>query len=112
MPARVNSIQQAYRHCERIAKRNRPYLYLVARYFQDSEKYRAFCSTYASMRVIDDQIDSIPGRGTLSSAVKLSYRKEIKNWLDKIEACQNGRSVREPIFLALRREQRVEYCVC
>jgi len=102
MPARVNSIQRAYRHCEQIARRNRPYLYLVARYFRGKEKYKAFCSTYASMRVIDDQIDSIPGRGTLSSAEKLSYRKEIKGWLDKIEACQDGLSLKQPIFLALQ----------
>src|SRR4030067_882541 len=102
MPARVNSIQRAYRHCEQIARRNRPYLYLVSLYFRGKEKYKAFCSTYASMRVIDDQIDSIPGRGTLSSAEKLSYRKEIKGWLDKIEACQDGLSLKQPIFLALQ----------
>ena len=103
MSAKSNpAIGLAYQYCERIAKRNRPYLYLVARYFQDSEKYRAFCSTYASMRVIDDQIDSIPWRGRLGSAQKLRYRKEIQNWLEKIEACQNGDSVRQPIFLALQ----------
>jgi len=102
MLTRVNSIQYAYRQCEQIARRNRPYLFLVARYFQDKEKYRAFCSTYASMRVIDDQIDSIPWRGRLDSAQKLMYRKEIQNWLEKIEACQNGDLVRQPIFLALQ----------
>lgn|SRR5574341_540789 len=102
MPARVNSIQRAYRQCEHIARRNRPYLYLVARYFQDKEKYKAFCSTYASMRVIDDQIDSIPWRGRLGLIQKLRYRKEIQNWLEKIEACQNGDSARQPIFLALQ----------
>src|SRR4030067_774107 len=102
MLARVNSLQQAYRNCEQIARRNRPYLYLVARYFQDKEKYQAFCSTYASMRVIDDQIDAIPWRGTLSSTQKGNYRKEIREWLEKIEACQNAYSPRQPIFLALQ----------
>jgi len=95
-------IRLAYQYCERIAKRNRPYLYLVARFFQDKEKFKAFCSTYASMRVIDDQIDSIPWRARLSSPQKILYRKEIRNWLEKIEACQNGDSVRQPIFMALQ----------
>lgn len=97
-----NRVGSAYRLCERIAKKNRPYLYLVARYFEDREKYKAFCSTYASMRIIDDQVDTIPWRGKLSPAKKLSYRKQIGGWLEKIEACRNGYAISEPIFVALQ----------
>src|SRR3989304_6508483 len=102
MPTNSDSVASAYRYCERLARRNRPYLYQVARYFQDREKYRAFCSTYASMRVIDDEIDSIPWRGRLSSIQRQNYRNEINVWMEKIEACQNAYSPRQPIFLALQ----------
>ncbi len=102
MSSSSSQLSSAYRLCERIAKKNHPYLYLVARYFEDREKYKAFCATYASMRIIDDQIDSIPWRGKLSPAKKLSYRKNIGEWLEQIEACRNGYSSHEPIFVALQ----------
>jgi len=101
MPTNSDSVASAYRYCERLARRNRPYLYQVARYFQDREKYRAFCSTYASMRIIDDEIDSIPWRGRLSGSQRKRYISEVQNWLKKVIACQDGSPKRTPIFLAL-----------
>lgn len=101
MPANSDSVASAYRHCERLARRNRPYLYQVARYFEDREKYHAFCSTYASMRIIDDEIDSIPWRGRLSGLQRRKYTSEIQKWLENVIACQDGSSRRAPIFVAL-----------
>src|SRR4030066_1569323 len=95
-------LRQAYSHCERIAKKHRPYLYQVARYFQDREKYRAFCSTYASMRIIDDKIDSIPFRGRMSAVNQKRFIQEVQGWLEEVVACQNGSSSPEPIFIALQ----------
>jgi len=95
-------LKQAYFSCEKIARKNRPYLYLVARYFEDREKYRAFCSTYASMRIIDDKIDSIPFRGRMSAVNRIRFIQEVQGWLEEVVACQNKSSSPEPIFIALQ----------
>jgi phytoene synthase len=95
-------IARDYAYCEEIAQRNRPYLYLVARYFNDRQKYKAFCSTYASMRTVDDQIDSIPYRGRLNDSDKSRHHAEIDKWLENIEACASPNFQNPPIYAALQ----------
>jgi len=102
MTASSEIIGRDYAYCEEIAQRNRPYLYLVARYFNDRQKYKAFCSTYASMRTVDDQIDSIPYRGSLDNSGKRRYHTEIDKWLERIEACASPNCQNSPIYAALQ----------
>ena len=100
MTASSEIIGRDYAYCEEIAQRNRPYLYLVARYFNDRQKYKAFCSTYASMRTVDDQIDSIPYRGSLDNSGKRRYHTEIDKWLEQYRMIWENRFDNLDAYLA------------
>lgn len=57
MTLTTHDVEQSYRLSEEMARRRLPHLYRVARLFPDSERYRAFCALYASMRWVDDRVD-------------------------------------------------------
>ena len=96
-----NTLQASYQYCEQIAKHNRPHLYTVANFFFDPQIYYAFCATYASMRVIDDVIDNIQGRRSLSHAELQQFIKQIDDWLAEIHTCLEQGEKATPIATAL-----------
>lgn len=95
------AVGEAYRHCETIAKRNIPNLYLAARFFDQAEIFDAFCATYASMRIIDDSVDSLDNREKLSFEDKKRASEEVQAWLDKVKSAFALQPVDEPIWVAL-----------
>ena len=95
------AVAEGYRHCEKIAGRGIPNLYLAARFFEQPALFDAFCATYASMRVIDDHIDSIANREKLSPEDKEQAMSAIGDWLDKVNAAFALKPPDEPVWLAL-----------
>lgn len=95
------TLTSAYNYCKGIAKQKNPFLYFVSSFFEDKNKFKAFCSTYASMRILDDYVDSIKNRTKLNRYEKIFYLKEISKWENLITDCYNGKKVENPILLAL-----------
>jgi len=50
-------LDEALRHCERIALQGKNNLFRAAQFLTARTRYHLFTSTYASMRVIDDAVD-------------------------------------------------------
>jgi len=94
-------VAEGYRYCEKIAGRGIPNLYLAARFFEQPALFDAFCATYASMRVIDDHIDSIADREKLSPEDKEQAMSAIGDWLGKVNAAFALKPSDEPLWLAL-----------
>jgi phytoene/squalene synthetase len=95
------SLGSAYTFCENIAKQKNPFLYYVTGFFEDKNKFKAFCSTYASMRILDDFVDGIKNRTKLNCDEKIFYLGEINKWEDMITDCYNGKRFENPILRAL-----------
>jgi phytoene/squalene synthetase len=73
-------LEDSYRAAERIARRRMPHLYRVAKLFEDTGRFRAFCATYASMRWVDDAVD-------LHQAAR-----DLDLWEDEIAGLFQGRA--------------------
>jgi phytoene/squalene synthetase len=80
----------SYAVAEAVAAKDQNNLYLVSRYFADTEKYRAFCALYAVMRLVDDRIDSIPSRIELASETRAFEHGVVDFWERAVEACRAG----------------------
>ena len=65
---------------ERIAARDLNNLYQTSCFFHERERYAAFCSLYAVMRVIDDRIDGLPFAQRSSPAVVATERGIVDAW--------------------------------
>lgn len=77
---------------EAIAAKDLNNLYLTSCYFRDLEKYRAFCSLYALMRVVDDRIDELIPRGELSPAEREHEHEVARAWERAFDARVAGGS--------------------
>jgi phytoene synthase len=95
------SLETGFSYCEKIAKQKNPFLYYVSRFFRDKNKFRAFCSSYASMRILDDLIDGIKNRSGLSFEERQFYLNEIDRWETIVADCHNGKELQSPLLLAL-----------
>ncbi len=95
------TVAEAHRHCEKIAAREVPNLYLAARFFDQAPVFDAFCSSYASMRIIDDRIDSLADRESLSKEEKERVLGSVQNWLDNLNAAFSLKPPDDPIWIAL-----------
>lgn len=75
----VSTSADIYAKSLRIATRDRSNLYLVSRFFEDREKFLAFISFYALMRIVDDAVDSMTQKSGRESDTMLRY-------LDRMES--------------------------
>ncbi len=95
------SLESSYSYCENIAKKKNPFLYHVSRFFKDNNKFNAFCSSYASMRILDDLVDGIRNRSKLTLDERKFYLNEITRWEILISDCHHGKNFDSPILMAL-----------
>ncbi|MFL6291147.1 MAG: phytoene/squalene synthase family protein [Thermoanaerobaculia bacterium] len=80
----------SYAVAEAIAAKDQNNLYVVSRYFADPEKYRAFCALYAVMRLVDDRIDEIPSRTTLTLEARAFEHGVVEFWERAVDVCRAG----------------------
>lgn len=95
------SLAAAYAECEQLAGRDKPHLYAAAHLFDRPEVKRAFVATYASMRLIDDAIDGIPHRATLSESQREVELARVAHWVELIRAARIGTNHAEGTWMAL-----------
>jgi phytoene synthase len=63
-------------------------LYRAACFFQDIERYRAFCAQYAVMRYIDDRVDGFAARRDVAHGDgSMSERAVLRAWHQAVHAC-------------------------
>jgi phytoene/squalene synthetase len=75
---------------EAIAARDANNLYRASCFFQNPERYRSFCAQYAIMRVIDDRIDALPARVSLTPPEVAAERDVVDAWRSAVEAVYDG----------------------
>ena len=82
LPKAVSSadLEKALSVVEEIAAKDRSNLYLTSQFFEDRARYEAFISMYAVMRSIDDFIDNVPDKATLSHKDRLALKDGLDNW--------------------------------
>lgn len=95
------AVAKAYRHCAEITGRGVPNLYLAARFFDHQEVFDAFCATYASMRIIDDRVDGLANRATLSAEGKRQLLEDVQTWREQVNAAFALKPGPEPVWIAL-----------
>src|SRR5262245_62058009 len=78
---------------EAIAARDANSLYRTSCFFQDPERYRAFCAQYAIMRVVDDRIDALPARVSLPPLQVVAERDVVDAWRSAVEAVYEGQQL-------------------
>lgn len=94
-------LQEAYDLCDRVARRDKPHLHAAAQYFAFPETRRTFAATYASMRLVDDFVDNIPNRATLSEPARRLAAQTVGKWLQLVRDARAGQSGSGPVWLAL-----------
>jgi phytoene/squalene synthetase len=75
---------------EEIASKDHNNLYITSSFFKDSIKYRAFCSYYAVMRIVDDRVDNLPLRTRYSEELCNQELDIINAWEQVIISCSQG----------------------
>jgi phytoene/squalene synthetase len=78
---------------EAIAARDANNLYRTSCFFQDPERYRSFCAQYAIMRVVDDRIDGLPARASLTPPELAAERDAVHAWRGAVEAVYEGQNL-------------------
>jgi len=94
-------VDDGYARCERIAAHDKPHLFTASRQFAYAETRRAFASTYASMRLVDDFVDNIPHRRSLAPEARLAADHHIADWLRLVRQAHEGKPADSSIWHAL-----------
>ncbi len=87
---KVQQQNKAFDVTEAIASKDNNNLYITSSFFKDPIKYKAFCTYYAVMRIVDDRIDNLP---FLANGYRELYTRElevINAWEQVIISCSRG----------------------
>lgn len=103
MPQYTPSVDlaDAYAYCDEIARRDKPHLYTAAQHFEHRATREAFAAAYASMRLIDDFVDDIPGRATLGQDSRERAAAHVDGWLSNVREARAGCADEAPVWRAL-----------
>lgn len=71
---------------ESIAARDRNNLYYTSCYFREEERYRAFCASYAIMRIVDDRVDRFLSKAYVSAENRAREFSVVEAWHEVISA--------------------------
>jgi phytoene synthase len=77
---------------EAVAARDQNSLYLTSRFFADERRYHSFCAYYALMRVVDDRIDGLLDRRSLSERDRRYEHEVVGAWEEAIRCAYESRS--------------------
>lgn len=83
--------KQAFRVIEAIASKDRNNLYITSSFFKDPIKYKAFCSYYAVMRIVDDRIDNLSLPANHDKEIFDRELDVVDAWEQMIILCQQGK---------------------
>lgn len=81
---------RAHEATEAIAARDRNNLYVTSSFFRDPAKYRAFCTYYAVMRLVDDRIDNLPAPCGLSETMRDHELGVVTGWERAVQSGCRG----------------------
>jgi len=84
------SLRGDYGIAESIAARDRNNLYRASCYFREEERYRAFCASYAIMRIVDDRVDGFLSKPYASGEDRARALSVVEAWHQVISACLAG----------------------
>lgn len=87
---RTRRLTGLYATAEAIAARDHNNLYLTSCFFQDPERYKAFCAFYALMRIVDDRIDEIPDRALLPEPRRSREHEVVEAWERSVLSSYEG----------------------
>lgn len=83
---------------EAIAARDANNLYRTSCFFQDPARYRSFCAQYAIMRVVDDRIDALPARVSLTPPEVAAEHDVVEAWRSAVEAVYEGQNLCDEVL--------------
>ena len=88
-------LDEALRHCERIALQGKNNLFRAAQFLTARARYHLFTSTYASMRVIDDAVDvDFLGRDAAErERARPGALRTVDRWVGQVERASRGEYV-------------------
>ena len=75
---------------EAIASKDRNNLYVTSSFFKDPAKFRAFCTYYAIMRLVDDRVDSLPTPCGLSEKLREHELAIVTAWEQVVKSGCHG----------------------
>jgi phytoene/squalene synthetase len=83
--------KRAFRVIEAIASKDRNNLYITSSFFKDPIKYKAFCTYYAVMRIVDDRVDNLTLSANHGKEIFDRELDVVNAWEQVIILCQQGR---------------------
>lgn len=93
MPQRSEDLENAYRHCVKIARQSGSNFFF-AFYSLPKNVFREMCVLYAYMRVTDDLGDN--------AGLEINVRREqLKDWREKVRTAFAGQPIAEPVLQAM-----------
>ena len=103
LPKTVSSVdlEKALSVVEEIAAKDRSNLYLTSQFFEDRARYEAFISMYTIMRSIDDFIDNVPDKATLSHKDRLALKDGLDKWERRICDSYAEKPLPDPLDVSL-----------
>jgi phytoene/squalene synthetase len=84
------SLDGVYAVAESVAAKDRNNLYRASCYFREEERYRAFCASYAIMRLVDDRVDRFLAKPYVSAEDRARETRVVEAWHHVISACVTG----------------------